>query len=235
MTYEVLIIIVVINAVATLTIWRKVASKSNRGRPRLNNKAATALWRSDPPDVAGGKYPSLADDVDQLFFVDFKDFADVVNWWLGNEAIASAFRLQELPDDHLRLNPIDQPVLGRCFAIYYNQTQVGRLEITSGGKYTTENPEVDTAIEIDWARLFGYEELTEFLDGIAMHVASGNSDELRNARQSIQSALTKTLWTSYRVSPYDDPDDENRGELAVSFDGTARFYVNRRDAPARRA
>lgn len=28
-------------------MWRKVASKSSRG-PKLNKKAATALWRSDP-------------------------------------------------------------------------------------------------------------------------------------------------------------------------------------------
>jgi hypothetical protein len=44
--YEVLIIIVVINAIATLSLWRKIASKSNRG-PELNKKAATALWHSD--------------------------------------------------------------------------------------------------------------------------------------------------------------------------------------------
>ena len=48
MTYEVLVIIVAINAILTLSLWRKVASKSNRGRPNLNKKAATALWRSAP-------------------------------------------------------------------------------------------------------------------------------------------------------------------------------------------
>jgi hypothetical protein len=164
MTYEVLIIIVVINAVVTLSLWRKVASKSNRG-PKLNKKAATALWRSDPiipkhdpPKTAGGEYSSMARDIDRRFFADFKDFADVVNWWLADEFRASRFRSQDLPTGHLSLN-IDHshgPMLGRSFAIHYNQTRVGRLEITHGNEYTTENPEVYTNIEIDSARFFWF-------------------------------------------------------------------------------
>ena len=47
MTYDVLVIIVALNVVATSSLWRKVATKSNRG-PTLNKKAAAALWRSDP-------------------------------------------------------------------------------------------------------------------------------------------------------------------------------------------
>jgi hypothetical protein len=92
-TYDVLIIIVVINAVATILLWRKVASKSSRG-PKLNKKGATALWRSDPivprhdpPKIAGGEFSSLARESDRHFFADFKDFADVINWWLAEESI----------------------------------------------------------------------------------------------------------------------------------------------------
>jgi hypothetical protein len=161
MTYEVLIIIVVINAVATVSLWQKIASKSNRG-PKLNKKAATALWRGDPiipkhdpPKTAGGEYSSFADKTFRIFFSDFRDFADVVNWWLADEFTASRFRLQDLPAGDLSLN-VDfshGPVLGRSFAIYYNQTRVGRLEITSGYKYTTE---VHTNIEIDSARFFWF-------------------------------------------------------------------------------
>jgi hypothetical protein len=46
-------------------------------------------------------------------------------------------------------------------------------------------------------------------------------------------ALTHTLWDNYRLSQYDAPDDEDWGELNVSFRGTANFYLDRRDAPAR--
>jgi hypothetical protein len=242
MTYEVLIIIVVINAVATLSLWRKVATKSNRS-PKLNEKAATALWRSDPiipkhdrPKAAGGKWSSLARDVDRQFFADFQDFAEVVNWWLADEFTASRFRLQDLPngDRNLNVEFSDGPRLGRSFAIYYNQTRVRRLEIAPAYRhYSTECPQVYTNIEINWGRFFGYEELTGFLDGIALHVTS--CDDRRNAQHSIQSAPTKTLWDHYRISQYDNPDFEEWGELAVSFGGAAVFYIERRDAPARRA
>jgi hypothetical protein len=46
-------------------------------------------------------------------------------------------------------------------------------------------------------------------------------------------ALTRTLWDNYRVSQYDDADDEQWGELNASFHGWAFFYFDRRDAPAR--
>src|SRR5687767_11466818 len=79
MTYEVLVIIVVINAIVTLSLWRKVA-RSSRGRPKLNKKAATALWRSDPiipkhdpPKTVGGEWSSTADEIDRQFFADFRD------------------------------------------------------------------------------------------------------------------------------------------------------------------
>jgi terminase small subunit-like protein len=68
-----------------VSLWRKVATKSNVG-PTLNKKVAAALWRSEPiapkhnpPKAAGGKFLSLARDVDRQFFADFKEFADVVN------------------------------------------------------------------------------------------------------------------------------------------------------------
>ena len=131
MSYEVLVAIVAINAIVTVSLWRMMATKA--GRPAgLNKKAAKALWHSDPivprhdpPKVVGGRFSSLASTTDKAFFDDFKEFADVVNWWLAT--LESRFRLQDLPDDDLRLNvPDDGPVLGRCFAVYYNQTRVGQ-------------------------------------------------------------------------------------------------------------
>jgi hypothetical protein len=242
MSYDFLTTIVVINAIVTISLWRQLASKTTN-RPKLKKWAATALWdrapivpRHDPPKAAGGKYPALVDDVDRLFFADFKDFADVVNWWLADEFTESRFRLQDLPDGDVRLN-IDYragPVYGRCFALYYNQTKLGRLEIHPSYNYSIQTPEVSTSVEIDWARFVGFDELTEFLDVIAMHTTSQNSkiDKIATG-QSIHYGLTKTLWENYRVSKYDNPDNEDWGELNLSFHGMADFYIGRRDAPAR--
>jgi hypothetical protein len=243
MSYEFLTTVVVINAIATFLLWRKLASKTTN-RPKLKKWAATELWdsapivpRHDPPKAAGGEYPALVDDVDRLFFADFKDFADVVNWWLADEFTASRFRLQDLPDDDMMLN-VDHsngPTPGRAFAIYHNQTKVGRLEIHPAYKYSTESPKVHTNVEIDWARFVGFDELTEFLGAIAMHVTSPDrkSEDYIAAGLSIQYALIKVLWYNYRVSQYDNPDDEDWGELNLSFQGTADFYIDRKDAPAR--
>ena len=248
MSYEVLTIIVAINVFATLMLWRK--SKSSRG-PNLNKKAATALWRSDPivpkhdpPRIVGGQFSSLADDKDRQFFADFRDFADVVNWWLSGEHTASQFRLQDLPDLDVKLHPgsHDGPILGRCFAIYHNQTRVGRLEVSPRHDYSSALPDVCTDVEIDWARFFGHDELTEFLQAIAWHVTTGNprtmttkSNDYRDALSSINAGLTKTLWDNYRVSEFDKAVDrtDEWGELMVSFHGTASSYIHRRDAPAR--
>jgi hypothetical protein len=137
MSNEVLIAIVAINAVVTLSLWRMMATKANRPAG-LNKKAAKALWHSDPivprhdpPKVVGGRFPSLADEADRVFFDDFEEFADVVNWWFADEYVGSRFRLQELPDGNVKLNiGYDSgPVAGRCFAVYYNQSRIGRIEL----------------------------------------------------------------------------------------------------------
>lgn len=69
MSYEFLTTVVVINAIATFLLWRKLASKTTN-RPKLKKWAATELWdsapivpRHDPPKAAGGEYSSLARDV----------------------------------------------------------------------------------------------------------------------------------------------------------------------------
>ena len=241
MSYEVLVAIVAINAVVTLSLWRMMATKVSRPAG-LNKKAAKALWHSDPivprhnPPIPGGGYSSLHSDEDKAFFFDFQEFADVTNRWLAT--LESRFRLQELPDDHLRLNvPDDQPVFGCSFAIYYNQTRVGRLEICPSYRgYTSETPEVATSVQIDWSRFLGYHTITGFLDSIASHVTDPNpkSDEYVSARQGVQAALMEMLWDKYRISQFDrvfaNEEDMDWGELNVSFHGSAEGYIKRRAA-----
>ena len=239
MSYEVLVAIVAINAFMTFSLWRMMATKASRPAG-LNKKAVKALWHSDPivprhdPPKPGERFSSLHSDEDKAFFADFQEFADVVNRWLAT--LESRFRLQELPDDHLRLNvPEDQPVFGRSFAVYYNQTRVGRLETCPSYRgYTTQTRHVSTSVQIDWARFLGYRTITEFLDNIASHVTNPNpkSDEYVSARQSVQAALIETLWDKYGISEFDrvfaNEPDMDWGELNVSFQGSAEGYIERR-------
>ena len=240
MSYEVLVAIVAINAVVTLSLWRMMATKVSRPAG-LNKKAAKALWHSDPivprhnPPIPGGGYSSLHSDEDKAFFFDFQEFADVTNRWLAT--LESRFRLQELPDDHLRLNvPDDQPVFGCSFAIY-NQTRVGRLEICPSYRgYTSETPEVATSVQIDWSRFLGYHTITGFLDSVPSHVTDPNpkSDEYVSARQGVQAALMEMLWDKYwnlAVRPrFRERGGYRLGRTKWSFHGSAEGYIKRRAA-----
>ena len=244
MSYEVLVAIVAINAVVTLSLWRMMATKANRPAG-LNKKAAKALWHSDPivprhdpPKVVGGDFPSLVSEGDRTFFDDFKEFADVVNGYLANKYVGSRFRLQELPDGNVKLNiGYDSgPVAGRCFAAYYNQSRIGRIEIHPDAfpEYTTQTPRVYASLQIDWSRFLGYRTITGFLDIIASHVTDPNpkSDEYVSVRQGIQAELTEMLWSKYSISEFDrvfaNEEDMDWGELNVSFHGAAEWYFTRR-------
>lgn len=48
-------------------------------------------------------------------------------------------------------------------------------------------------VQIDWARFYGFDELTEFLGAIALHVTSNDPKRAENlaAQQAIMAALTQ--------------------------------------------
>jgi hypothetical protein len=241
MNYEVLTIIVVVNALVTFALWRSMRGKANRPKG-LNKRAAKLLWDSDPiipkhnpPEVAGGRFASLVDADDYRFFTDFAQFADVVNSELADGYTQSPWRLQDLPDGDRRIGvDFDHgPILGRSFELFYNKTSLGRLEIGPGHPYSAENPQVNTAVEIRWVRLLGFHAINELFDCVAMYVTDPrpNSDEYVAARQYIQRSLTETLWDStFRISKYDHPDDEDWGELTVRLSGSAAWYLQQRKA-----
>jgi hypothetical protein len=230
---EILAIIVAVNAIATITLWREAA----RSPPRPNKKFLKNLLYAAPiepdherPKVIGDEYPSLASDDDRRFFVDFAEFVDVVNCWLAEKYVGSRWRLQELPTTELRLNHFSSgPEFGRRYALFHNQIKLGELEISPSISYSTETPEVHTNIEISWARLLSMDDITNFLDCIAMHVTNPRQDsaEYAAARRTIHFALTKCLWGTYRVSEFKGFEAQDWGELELSLDGSAEWYLER--------
>jgi hypothetical protein len=58
-----------------------------------------------------------------------------------------------------------------------------------------------------------------------------DSKEYFTAQQAIDRAMTEALWRSNRVDVYDTraPDE---GEIDLRLDGTATWYVGRRDCEA---
>jgi len=119
-----------------------------------------------------------------------------VNRWLTDEHVASRWRLQNLPETDLSIN-VDfssGPTIGRRYALFYNQTRLGEVEIRPACEpaYSAETPQVYTNIEIRWVRLLGINDITELLNVIAWHVSDSRpeSDEYIAAQQAIQYALT---------------------------------------------
>lgn len=235
-TYYVLVIIVLLNASATITLWRAAARRPGK----LKKKFTTALMRSkpivpkhNPPKVAGDGFP--VDDEDRLFFAEFKEFADVVNWWLADEDVGTNWRLQELPDTDLKHSFSDMPQFGRRYDVFHNQVKVGTLEVSPGVEYGSEKPDVRTSIQLKWVRLLDVYTIREFLGGIALHVCDPHPGTMGylEARAAIEGCLTNALWDAQRISEYDlEPD---YGDIELQLNGTPIWYLQRREAPAFKA
>ena len=118
MNYDVLVFIVLANVVVTLSLLQAMGRKANKP-PGLNKKAAKLPWDSEPikpkhePPSPDAPFARIALDDHPRFFADFKEFADVVNWWLEEPFVQSCWRLQGLPDWDCRIGVGDPPLRHR--------------------------------------------------------------------------------------------------------------------------
>jgi hypothetical protein len=233
-SFQILTIVVFLNAGATITLWQRAARRPEK----LKKKFLNQLWHSKPitpkhqppaplkPDEWGINSRVLQ------FFSDFEDFANVVNWWLSSDIeLDSPWRLQELPKSRLsRLGPPDSPSYGRRYAVFHNQIRIGEIEIEPHWEYSTENPRVRVHIELDWARLLTLRAIRDFLVTVALHVSEYHPGTLEylQTNQAIDLALIKLLWTTQEISRFGLENEPGHGEIEVELDGLATFYLRRR-------
>jgi hypothetical protein len=262
MNYDVLVVIVVLNAVVTVSLWRSTALLWRRASlkpPNLKKKYAKSFWKSGPinPTHEPPRPTDFPYHAYRRFFYDFADFADVLNGWLANRYHKSRWRLQDLPETDVSRSQ-DGPVFGRAYAVFYNQERIGKIRMNGGFDYASPSAlrqqdrlprdsivqsfssKVHTHIELRWVRLLGYDAIEDFLTCIAEAVTDYNpkSDEFFPARQSIQFAMLKVLWEYHRVTEFEDLDShEEWGELSLSFHGTpsSYFHVTDRRSERKRA
>jgi hypothetical protein len=95
MSFNLLALIVALNVMATIALWRTAARRPEK----LKKQFITTLLRSKPIEPKHRQPGPLVEGWGitkrvQQFFVDFKDFADVVNWWFSEDE--TGWRLQEL-------------------------------------------------------------------------------------------------------------------------------------------
>ncbi len=169
MTFEsVLTIIILVNAMATITLWRTAARRPEKLKRKFRNR----LWRSKPITPKHEPPPPLKKGLfvrepELQFFSDFEDFANVVNSWLADPDVHphnSPWRLQELPESELsKLWGGSGPTYGRTYAVFHNQVRIGEIEVKPDWKYSTQNPRVTVHIELDWV----HGEIEVQLEGLA--------------------------------------------------------------------
>jgi hypothetical protein len=234
MTFETLVyIIVLVNLGLTIELWRRAARRPGKFKKKFlkrlfDSKPITP--KHQPPPLKEGY--ARGERVLQ-FFSDFGHFANVVNWWLADPYVGSRWRLQELPEVDMRLhgNFDYGPVYGRSYAIFHNQERLGTLEIHPASQYSVESPHVTTYINLDYVRIFSFDAIRTFLTHIAEHTCdfSQGSTERLQAEQAIDRAMTEVLWHISQVSRFELDPGEDIGEINLRLDGTATWYVERRD------
>jgi hypothetical protein len=249
MSFDFLTIVVIVNALATFVLWseRRPEKIKKKFRKQLyDTKPITPKHR--PPKAIGGKFESCVSEEDRVFFADFADFANVVNWWLADEAVGSRWRLQELPETELRL-PMEfsgyepqGPTFGRSYAVFYNQARLGALEVTPNC-YSADDPRVSTYIHLDNVRLLSFETIRDFFAAIAELACYDSRDGEEyfktqiKAQQAIDRAMTEALWRSNEVDVHNNMLDRieginafDYGEIDLRLNGVARWYLERREA-----
>jgi hypothetical protein len=133
MTFEILVIIVLINVVATIGLSRRAALRSQKPKRKFRNRR----WRSKPITPKHERPPPLekgyaVGEAELQFFADFEDFADVVNSSLTDPYFhphSSPWRLQELPKSELLHLCGHRTTYGRTYAVFHNQERLGEIEI----------------------------------------------------------------------------------------------------------
>jgi hypothetical protein len=240
------IFIVALNALVTVNLWREAV----RRPARPTEKFIKALLRSEPIVPKHGRPTKWTFDEEhdanpkwertsfgkmiharRLFFHDFSDFAVVVNSWF--KMSEQPWRLQELADNELRLFSQDYPPdFGRRYSIFYNQTDLGVLEMKSGYDYSEECPNVLVELELHSVRLLQLTAIQSLLQGIAMHISDYQREgkEQTAARTAIERAVQQVLWTTQHVSQYPpELNETDWGDLECRLSGTALWYFQRRE------
>lgn len=215
--YEVLILLVLINLGFTSYIWRTVKRGPNQKflDKLLNGKPIAP--KHTPPSLRNGIDLPITNE-DRRFFSDFETFADALNHrFEPNEP----WRLQERSDPELTGRA--EPEYGYRYEIFYNEYSVGNLQIFASSHYGPTDPQVGTEIELHYARLLPFGEISRFISAIANFTASGSAEEAQRVKNTIHETMLNELW-QHEFDP--DLDSRNNGgSIELRFDGSAAAFL----------
>jgi hypothetical protein len=191
------------------------------------DRLLAALFKTVPiepkhehPTKLTGEWPDdMATVYQHACFADFDMFADSINCFHVPDGAweGGPWRLQELSDTEI-VN-FDHPQFGRRYKVFYNQIEVGLVEVGAFSRYDGKTkPEVSTHVSIHYADLLPFYELSGFLESLAARNAAGSAEEFAKSKFAIVRALLACLWESKR-------DAEQNGALEITLIGSAREYL----------
>jgi hypothetical protein len=178
-------------------------------------KLLAALFKSEPITPKHGVPAGLTGDwsaetfgdpIGDRFFSDFDIFPDQLNQlYTANDSWEGGpWRLQELADTLLSRSE-DGPRFGRRYSVFYNQANIGIVEINPTYDYDAKiNPNVYTHVELEQVRLLPYFEVLGFLVSLLEDTPDAG------AQRSIDRAMLAVLWNR------NDNDDSPALELFVT-------------------
>ena len=118
------------------------------------------------------------------------------------------------------------PAYGRRYAVFYNQAQVGEIELEPNYRYSTENPGVTLHIELNFVRLLPFETTRDFLTHVAENTFEYQrcTPEYFEMNQKIDLAMMHVLWKRRQISKF-ALDESGYGQITVELKGLASSYL----------
>ncbi len=174
-----------------------------------------------PSSLTGDGYAGSTSSHEHSFFEWFDMFTELANRQMSSEP----WRFQEKSDTELR-SSFDSPSYGRRYDIFHNQLQVGLIEISADllHKFSPDDPNVRTEIELTNVRLLQFQEVLGFLNWVAAWLAVDATEQVPiEIKMQNLSAMTECLWPHTEHYSYDD--DPAWTELSVIWDGKATHYI----------
>jgi hypothetical protein len=145
-----------------------------------------------------------ADDKDFIFYQNFKDFDRSINQWHQE----TPFRLQERGTTLTRLAE-DSPQYGRSYLIFYNQIEIGRLEIADSSYVESDMCIFYIEVYGNIAKFLPYNDLLGFFKSLGNLLVSPIEPEQTKFILKLTHAMNASLWQ------LDEDEEINRSDIEI--------------------
>jgi hypothetical protein len=151
---------------------------------------------------SGNGFESFRTPSHDLFFQDFRWFQTILN-----RQVPDPWCVEELSDTLIRDFYSDSPDLGRRYCLYYNNCQIGLLQVRPSGFNVLEverfrqDRQAWVTLDMNYLRFLPWDDVFGFLTAVHFLIGDFTENETSRAKASAEAtqALTGHMWESMRV------------------------------------